>query len=114
MAFKIFSKSEELEDNQYIEIDSLGVESKGKPGALGVRVEKLNQFEDTERVLRAIRSGEIVFLKIKGLREKDMGELKRCIDKLKKSIIANNGDIVGVEQDWLILTPENARVVREG
>ncbi len=113
MAFKIFSKTEEAEDNQYIEIDSLGVETKSSAGALGVRVEKLNQFEDTERVLRAIRNGEIVFLKIKGLREKDMGELKRCIDKLKKSIIANNGDIVGVEQDWLILTPESARVVRE-
>jgi SepF-like predicted cell division protein (DUF552 family) len=113
MSLKIFSKrepsGEEIDD--YFEVDSFGGDERA--GALGIRIEKLNAFEDTERILRSIREGHIVFLKIKGLKEKDIGELKRCIERLKKSVIANNGDIVGVEQDWLILTPERVRVHRE-
>jgi SepF-like predicted cell division protein (DUF552 family) len=41
-----------------------------------------------------------------------MGELKRAIDKLKRSVIANRGDILGVEQNWLILAPEFVAVHR--
>ena len=41
-----------------------------------------------------------------------MGELKRAVEKLKKTVIANNGDIVGVEQDWLVLTPGYAVIQR--
>ena len=81
-------------------------------GKLGIKIEKLNDFADTDRVLRNMREGHIVFLRIKGLKEKDMGELKRAVEKLKKSIVANNGDMVGVEQDWLILTPGYAAIQR--
>ena len=78
-----------------------------------IRVEKMEDFADTERILRSIRKGNVVFLKIKSLREKDMGELKRAVEKLKKIVSANNGDIAGVEQDWLIITPEFAMVERD-
>jgi len=81
-------------------------------GKLGIKIEKLNDFADSDRILRHIREGSIVFLRIKGLKEKDMGELKRAVEKLKKSIVANSGDMVGVEQDWLILTPGYAAIQR--
>lgn len=114
MALKIFNRKGPAveEADEYFEVDTFGGEEGRR--RLGIRIEKLNAFEDTEKILRDVREGQIVFLKIKGLKEKDIGELKRCIERLKKSIIANNGDIVGVEQDWLILTPEGARVHREG
>lgn len=113
MAFKIFEKreSEAEEDEGYVEVDSMGLETR-TGAAMTIRVEKLNAFDDTERVLRAVRNGDIVFLRIKGLKDKDIGELKRCVERLKKSVIANNGDIVGVEQDWLILAPEKIAIDR--
>lgn len=113
MPLKIFGKKEHSKEDieDYFEVDSFSREEGN--GYLGIKIEKLNTFEDTERILRTIREGDIIFLKIKGLKEKDIGELKRCIERLKKSIIANNGDIVGVEQDWLILTPSGVRVHRE-
>ncbi|UCC92106.1 MAG: cell division protein SepF [Candidatus Aenigmatarchaeota archaeon] len=57
-----------------------------------------------------MREGSLVFLKIKSLKEKDIGELKRAVEKLKRTVLAQNGEIVGVEQDWLILAPEHAKV----
>jgi SepF-like predicted cell division protein (DUF552 family) len=97
---------------EFIEVNVMDSDDK-KTGHLGIKVERLAEFPDTERALRAVRDGNIVFLKIKSLKEKDIGELKRAVDKLKKTVSANNGDIAGVEQDWLILTPEFAKVMRE-
>jgi len=97
---------------EFVEVNVMDSEDK-RLGRLGIRVEKMEDFADTERILRSIRKGNVVFLKIKSLREKDMGELKRAVEKLKRIVSANNGDIAGVEQDWLIITPEFAVVERE-
>jgi SepF-like predicted cell division protein (DUF552 family) len=112
----IFGRDKDVESPQpgeeFVEVNVMDSEDK-RLGRLGIRVEKMEDFADTERILRSIRKGNVVFLKIKSLREKDMGELKRAVEKLKKIVQANNGDIAGVEQDWLIITPEFAVVERE-
>lgn len=105
--------SEALQSGEeFVEVNVMDSEDK-RLGRMGIRVEKMEDFADTERILRSIRKGNVVFLKIKSLREKDMGELKRAVEKLKKIVSANNGDIAGVEQDWLIITPEFAVVERD-
>ena len=112
----LFSKSkEDLEDfegEEYLEVNVMESGGSKPSGKLGIRIESLEEFADTEKVLRQIREGSVIFLKIKGLRDKDMGELKRAVDKLKRSVSANNGDIVGIEQNWLIVTPEFVAVHR--
>jgi SepF-like predicted cell division protein (DUF552 family) len=111
---KIFAKrpaENEEESETYVEVNVMDSQER-KTGTMGIRIEKLTEFSDTDRILKHIRKGSVIFLKIKDLREKDMGELKRAVDKLKKTVIANNGDIAGVESDWLILTPEFAAVER--
>jgi len=111
---KIFAKrpdENEEEADTYVEVNVMDSQER-KTGTMGIRIEKLTEFSDTDRILKHIRKGSVIFLKIKDLREKDMGELKRAVDKLKKTVVANNGDIAGVESDWLILTPEYAAVER--
>jgi SepF-like predicted cell division protein (DUF552 family) len=111
---KIFAKRPEDSDTEgesYVEVNVMDSHER-KTGTMGIRIEKLTEFSDTDRILKHIRKGSVIFLKIKDLREKDMGELKRAVDKLKKTVVANNGDIAGVESDWLILTPEYAAVER--
>ena len=112
---KLFSGAEPAEDpvgesENWVEVNVM--DSAEKRGKIGIKVEKINEFSDTDRVLKELRKGNVVFVKIAGLRNKDMGELKRAVEKLKKTAVANNGDIAGVEQDWLILTPEYAAVER--
>jgi len=118
MVLRLFGRNDVVEEemepaDDYVEVNVMDSEENRPTGSLGIKIEKLNEFADTERILRAVRDGNIIFLKIKSLKEKDIGELKRAVDKLKKTVTANSGDIAGVEQDWLILTPEFATVQRE-
>ena len=39
-------------------------------------------------------------------------ELKRAVDKLKKTCVAMDGDIIGVDEDFLVLTPNYAKIWR--
>lgn len=111
----MFSRGEDEYDEfageEYMEVNLMDADER-KMGKLGIRIESLDEFADAERVLKQVREGAVIFLKIKGLRDKDMGELKRAVDKLKKGVSANNGDIAGAEQDWLILTPHYAVIHR--
>jgi len=92
----------------FVEIDT-GFEEQGK---VGVKIDTLNNYSDTERVQQFLREGNIIFLRIRDLRVKDINELKRAVERLKKTCAAMNGDVVGVEEDFLIITPKFARVYR--
>ncbi len=95
---------------EYIEVDSEAVNTDS--GKVPIRVETLGDFNDTERILKYLREGSIVLLKIRSLRDKDLGELKRSVEKLRRTCMAINGDIAGVEEDWLIACPQFAKVHR--
>lgn len=97
----------EPEEEEYIEIEK---EEEGRK--FNVIVESLDDYRDVERVQRLLREGNIIFLKIKPLKDKDLGELKRSVSRLKKTVIASNGDIVGVDENFLILTPQHVKVYR--
>lgn len=101
-------KKREPEEESYVEVD----ETKTNADGVNVKIDKLHDFSDVERVQNLVRDGNVVFLNIKDLRQKDINELKRTVDRLKKTIVANNGDIVGVDEDFLILTPSFAKVLR--
>lgn len=101
---------------EYIEVDlggsAVGAEPVLGGGKIGIRIENVTEFGDTERVLKYLREGQILLLKVKALKEKDLGELKRVVERFKRTVLAQNGDIVGVEQDWLLLVPEHVTVHR--
>ena len=98
---------------EYIEVDVGGPASAARSsGKIGIRIENIADFGDTEKVLKFMREGDIVMLKIKSLREKDLSELKRAVERLKRTVMAQNGDLVGVEQDWLLIVPQHVTVHR--
>lgn len=101
----------DAKSEEFIEMDVGGGQIAPK-GKLGIRIESLADFAETEKVLKYVREGNIVFLKIKTLKEKDLSELKRAVEKLKRTVLAQSGDLVGVEQDWLLVVPEHATVHR--
>ena len=101
----------ELSDEEFIELDTEDVETPS--GKVPIRVDKMEDFSDSDRIQKHIRSGNIVLVKIKSLRGKDISELKRAIDKLRKTCIAINGDIAGIDEDWVILTPSFAHIARQ-
>ncbi len=94
----------------YVELAADLKDSKAK---VMIKPHTLTKFDDIRGVLSAVREGmTISILNIAPLKEKDITELKRAIDKIKKTVEANDGDIAGFGENWLIVTPSFARVDR--
>jgi len=98
-------------EQEYVELDtSSASEAKGK---VVVRPYVVDNFEDIKGILDALREGStIALVNIRTLREKDIIELKRAINKLKKTTDAISGDIAGFGEDYIVATPNFARIHR--
>jgi len=80
-----------------------------------VRPFNLDDFSDVKPILDALREGyTIALVNIKTLKEKDLVELKRAINKLKKTCDAIEGDIAGFGEDYIIVAPSFATIYRAG
>ena len=103
-------KPEEGEFEDYVELGSEGHEEKGK---VQVRPFMIEDFEDIKPILDALREGyTIALVNIKPLKEKDLVELKRAINKLKKTCDAIEGDIAGFGEDYIVAVPNFATIYR--
>ena len=73
----------------------------------------ISKFPDTKFYLPSLREGyTIALINIKPLKDKDIVELKRVVNKLKKTCDAIEGDIAGFGEDWIVVTPSFAHVYR--
>jgi len=54
----------------------------------------------------------IALINIRPLKDKDIIELKRAVNKLKKTCDAIEGDIAGFGEDWIVVTPSFAQIYR--
>ncbi len=99
-------------EEEYVELDTSSHE--GLKNKITVRPYAISDFADIKAILDALRDGNtIVLVNIKPLKEKDLVELKRAINKLKKTCDAIEGDIAGFGDDYLVLTPAFAQIYRE-
>ena len=102
--------TEEFEE-EYIELDT----SPRKSGSnkVVVRPFVLEDFSDIKMVVSSLREGYTVGLvNIRPLKDKDIVELKRAINKLKKTCDATGGDIAGFGDDYIVVTPSFAEIYR--
>ena len=95
----------------YVEIDAKGVNS---PRAkVIIRPFVVEEFTDIKPALDALREGyTIALINVKPLKDKDLVELKRAVNKLKKTCDAMEGDIAGFGEDWIVVTPSFGSVYR--
>ena len=106
---RLFRKKEEQPQPE--ELTELPVEQE-EPTYTRVMIEKLDNLSDSDRIIKKVRSGNIVVVRIKELREQNMDELKHAISKIRTSCSIFNGDIAGVGDEWLIVTPSTAKIHR--
>lgn len=96
---------------EYVELDT-NVEEEAKSKVL-VRPYVIEDFEDVKIILDALREGStIALVNIKPLKDKDLIELKRAVNKLKKTCDAIEGDIAGFGDDWIAIVPSFAKIYR--
>lgn len=92
----------------------LSTDHEGSHNKVVVRPFVLEDFADTKLILDALREGyTIALINIKPLKDQDLVELKRAINKLKKTADAIEGDIAGFGEDWLCICPSFAKIHRE-
>jgi SepF-like predicted cell division protein (DUF552 family) len=116
--FKRFRKTAYDEDenveseDEYVELNSDARAAAGNSKVI-VRPFNLDDFGAIKPILDAMREGyTICLVNIRPLREKDVVELKRAINKLKKTCDAIEGDIAGFGEDYIVITPQFARIYR--
>lgn len=101
----------EFEDD-YVEIDTpKGIAQ--KRAKVQVKSFVVADFADLKDALDALREGyTIALINIKPLKDRDIIELKRAVNKLKKTCDAIEGDIAGITEDWIVVTPSFAEIYR--
>jgi SepF-like predicted cell division protein (DUF552 family) len=105
--FSKFKGSGKEEGEEFVEVGPEDEKSN-----VNVKIDTMTSYADAERVLQFLREGYVIFLRIRELREKNLNELKKAVEKIKKTAVAMNGDMVGVDEDFLIITPQFARIYR--
>jgi len=111
---KLFSSSKNKEYDQtssdYLEIDT-GKEAKRTK--IIIRPFVIENFDDVKPALDSLREGyTIALINIKPIKDKDIIELKRAVNKLKKTCDAIEGDIAGFGEDWIVVSPNFAQIYR--
>lgn len=110
-----YPQPDEFDDqfvDEFVEIDPH--KDTGKKSKIVVRSFVIEEFGDIKAALDALREGyTIALINIKPLKDKDIVELKRTINKIKKTCDALEGDIAGVSEDWIVVTPAFAHIHRD-
>ena len=98
-------------EKDYVELGSENnVDTKSR---LMVRPFVIEEFENIKPILDSLREGRtIALINIKPLKDKDLIELKRAINKLKKTCDAIEGDIAGFGDNWIAAVPNFAYIHR--
>lgn len=99
----------DLVDEDFVELDAKMSEQSKK---VVIRAETLKEFEDVDSVQEHLRNDHIVWVNIKPLKDRDMTKLKRAVNRLKKTVKAVDGDMAGVDENWIVVCPEYAEIER--
>ncbi|MFH1972605.1 MAG: cell division protein SepF [archaeon] len=95
----------------YLEIDTDNLPQ--KKSKVLIKPFTVTDFADVKPILDSLREGyTVALINIGPLKSKDLIELKRVVNKLKKTCDAVDGDIAGFGEDWIVVTPSFAVVDR--
>ena len=95
--------------DEYVELDH----NKEEKSRVIVHPFVMEEFEDIKPILDSLREGAtIALINIRPLKDKDIVELKRAINKLRKTCDAIEGDIAGFGEDYIVAVPYFAQIHR--
>lgn len=116
MGLGFLNKNNDEDEENVIEEDFVELDAKptNENEDVVVRAETLQELEDVEKVQENLRNNHIVWVNIQPLKNRDMSQLKRAVKRLKKTVRAVDGDIAGVDEEWIVVTPEYATIERSG
>ncbi len=106
------NESAEAIGDDYLELDETGEFAQFDTPSRYVKVSKLKGFADIDTSARELSEGNIVIIDIKPLADRSMNELKHAVDEIKDICTSMGGDLAGISDYHLILTPPNVKIER--
>ena len=79
---------------------------------LQIVVDRVESFTDSDRVIHNLREGKVTFAKIGDFKNTNLDELRRTVSKIKMICKALDGEIVAVQNEWLIVSPPGAMIAK--
>ena len=98
--------------DDYLELDEGGEYVQFDTPSRYIKVTKLKGFADIDVSARELSEGNIVIVDIRPLAERSSKELKHAIDEMKDICLSMGGDIAGITENHLIMTPPNVKIER--
>lgn len=103
---------ENMGDDEYVEIDTASSGSHSD-GRIVIKPYVLEDFTDIRDILDTQKkTNTIALINIKPLKDKDVIEVKRAINKLKKNCEATDGSIAGFGENWVVVAPSFAEIIK--
>jgi SepF-like predicted cell division protein (DUF552 family) len=81
-------------------------------GITYVKPFELRNLTDVQKINQELNEENIILLDIALLRKRDPQELKRAVNQLKGICRGIGGDIIGIEENIVLITPSNIRICR--
>ncbi len=95
------------------EPEEIEIQHEGPPASpIHIRIDNLTGMVDVDRVARLVKEGNILFIKLKDLQRRDVGEFQNTLQKMKRLCTQSRWDMVLMEDGYLVVTPPFAKVER--
>jgi len=109
---KIFGDKRSGDVEGYVDLEKY-VESTGDtgPASMYVRVGEIQRYEDLKEFSDYVYGGNVLILDFSPIAEEEV-ILKRITNDLKKMAKEINGDIAGIGNNLMIISPSNVKVER--
>ena len=105
---KVVIKKGEPGSEEFIELEP---EERKKSAKIMFKYYTLTEFADIKPIIDDLREGyTIALVNIKPLKDKDIAELKRAVNKIKKTCQAIDGSLVGISEDYIVGVPNFVEV----
>lgn len=113
--FLNFGKKKEVfvedESDDYLSISENDSKNVDSNHLLDVKVFVLDDYDNIRDILDIIRGEKtLCLIDIHLLRNKDPDELRRAVDKLKKTVEAVSGEVVGFHENWVMVAPKDVYI----
>ena len=73
----------------------------------------MERYVDIEKVLARFRKADTVLLvRVSPLRDKDMNELRKAVDRLKTHCEVTGSDLAALDDNWIVLVPPVVEIAR--
>jgi SepF-like predicted cell division protein (DUF552 family) len=106
------AQDESITVDDFVELHIPSTDTNVQTVGMSVKVCKLNGFSDIDIVVQELSDNNMVVLDIKPLAERSMNELRHAIAEVKDICLSMNGDIIGLSEYHLIITPPSIKIDR--